>query len=142
MAKILSDPNQKILSKRGNAVVDARTNQLFVQDVPSRLEDVRRLLAKMDVPVRQVLIEARIVEANDTFSKNLGVRLGYSQSIPGGTRVFGQNNVRANVGGELNNTGQETLSPGGGQLVQGTPTLGPGDQQVNLPAPGLSGFVP
>jgi len=142
MAKILSDPNQKILSKRGSAVVDARTNQLFVQDVPSRLEDVRRLLAKMDVPVRQVLIEARIVEANDTFSKNLGVRLGYNQLIPGGTRLFGQDNVRANVGAELGNTGQETLSPAGTQLVAGTANITPQGQQVNLPAPGLSGFIP
>ncbi len=142
VAKLLSDPAQKMLSKRGSAVVDARTNQLFVQDVPSRLDDVRRLLVRVDVPVRQVLIEARIVEANDTFSKNLGVRLGYSQSLPGGNRVGGRDSIRANVGAELQNTGRETLSPAGGQLVLGTPTLTPGDQQVNLPAPGLSGFTP
>src|SRR5213075_1075675 len=53
--KLLSDPNQRILSKRGSAVVDARTNTLFVQDTPSRLEEVRRLLAKIDVAVRQVM---------------------------------------------------------------------------------------
>ena len=145
IARLLSDPTQKMLSKRGSAVVDARTNQLFVQDVPSRLEDVRRLLVKVDVPVRQVLIEARIVEANDTFSKNLGVRLGYSQALPGGNRVAGRDNVSANVGAELQNTGQSTLSStalGPIQLVAGTPSLtGPG-QQVNLPAPGLSGFSP
>ncbi|HEX2648453.1 MAG TPA: AMIN domain-containing protein, partial [Burkholderiales bacterium] len=75
--KLLSDPNQRILSKRGSAVVDARTNTLFVQDTPSRLEEVRKLLAKIDVAVRQVMIEARIVEANETFSRNLGVKLGY-----------------------------------------------------------------
>ena len=57
-------------------MVDARTNTLFVQDTPSRLEEVRKLIAKIDVPVRQVMIEARIVEASDTFSKNLGARLG------------------------------------------------------------------
>src|SRR5688572_6144847 len=78
--KLLSDPAQRILSKRGSAVVDARTNTLFVQDVPSRLEEVRKLIAKIDIPVRQVMIEARIVEANDTFSKNLGVRLGFFES--------------------------------------------------------------
>jgi type IV pilus assembly protein PilQ len=51
--------------QRGSAVVDARTNTLFVQDVPSRLDEVRRLIAQIDVAVRQVMIEARIVEAND-----------------------------------------------------------------------------
>lgn len=75
-AKLLADPQQRILSKRGSASVDLRTNQVFVQDVSARLDDVRRLLAQVDVPVQQVLIEARIVEANDTWSKNLGVRLG------------------------------------------------------------------
>src|SRR5438067_4731926 len=74
--KLLSDPTQRILSKRGSAVVDARTNTLFVQDTPSRLEEVRKLLAKIDIPVRQVMIEARIVEANETFSRNLGARFG------------------------------------------------------------------
>ena len=70
-SKILTDDKQRILSKRGSAVWDPRTNQLFVQDVASRLEEVRKLVAKIDVPVRQVLIEARIVEATDSFSKNL-----------------------------------------------------------------------
>ncbi|HSA71331.1 MAG TPA: AMIN domain-containing protein, partial [Burkholderiales bacterium] len=51
--KLLSDPTQRILSKRGSAVVDARTNTLFVQDTPSRLEDVRRLIAKIDIALRQ-----------------------------------------------------------------------------------------
>ena len=80
VAKIVSDGKQSILSKRGSAVVDVRTNQLFVQDVSSRLEDVRKLVAKLDISVRQVLIEARIVEANDTFAKSLGARLGFNDS--------------------------------------------------------------
>ena len=75
-AKLLADPSQRILSKRGAASVDLRTNQVFVQDVSVRLEEVRKLLGQVDVPVQQVLIEARIVEANDSFAKNLGVRLG------------------------------------------------------------------
>src|SRR5207302_2448737 len=75
--KLLSDPSQRILSKRGSAVVDARTNTLFVQDTPSHLDEVRRLLSKIDVAVRQVMIEAPIVEANEPFSKNLGVSFGY-----------------------------------------------------------------
>jgi type IV pilus assembly protein PilQ len=74
--KLLVDPKQTLLSKRGSALLDDRSNILFVQDTPGRLDDVRAMIAKVDVPVRQVMIEARIVEANDSFSKNLGVRLG------------------------------------------------------------------
>jgi type IV pilus assembly protein PilQ len=73
--KLLVDPKQTLLSKRGSALLDNRSNILFVQDTPSRLDDVRAMIAKVDVPVRQVVIEARIVEAGDSFSKNLGVRL-------------------------------------------------------------------
>jgi type IV pilus assembly protein PilQ len=135
VAKLLSDPTQRLLSKRGSAVVDARTNTLFVQDTPSRLEEVRKLLARIDVPVRQVMIEARIVEASDTFSKNLGARLGLLERglqprTPFGSRI----GVGGNVGAELVNTGQSA------GLVQGTPVInGPG-LNSNLPANGLNGF--
>jgi type IV pilus assembly protein PilQ len=130
--KLLSDPTQRILSKRGSAVVDTRTNTLFVQDTPSRLEEVRKLLAKIDIPVRQVMIEARIVEANETFSRNLGARFGIAET--GAGRSLGS--ARMTVGAELQNTGQSA------GLVLGTPTLtGPG-LQSNFPAVGLNGFVP
>jgi len=66
----------RILSPRGSVIAEARTNQLFVSDIPSRLNQVAELIQKLDVPVRQVLIEARIVEATDTFGKSLGARLG------------------------------------------------------------------
>lgn len=66
------------ISARGSVLFDPRTNQLFVTDVPARLEDVARLIAKIDVPVRQVVIEARIVEADDTFGRALGVKLGFN----------------------------------------------------------------
>ncbi len=66
----------RILSPRGSVIAETRTNQLFVTDVGSKLEQIQDLIAKIDVPVRQVLIEARIVEAADTFGKSLGVRLG------------------------------------------------------------------
>src|SRR5204862_8188157 len=65
-----------ILSKRGVAVVDPRSNVLFVQDTASRLEEVRKIIRQIDTPIRQVLIEARIVIASDKFSKALGVRFG------------------------------------------------------------------
>ncbi|TMH16543.1 MAG: AMIN domain-containing protein, partial [Betaproteobacteria bacterium] len=67
--KLLSDKDGKFLSKRGNAVVDARTNILFVQDTSARLEEVRRLIRQIDIIVRQVVIESRIVVADDKFSR-------------------------------------------------------------------------
>src|SRR3954468_5556891 len=127
--KLLSDPGQRILSKRGSAVVDARTNTLFVQDVPSRLADVRRLLAKIDIAVRQVMIEARIVEATETFTRNLGVRFGFAERS--GRSAQG---ARLNVGAEL---GNNAVAAG---LVSGTPLLTGNGLQSNFPAGPLNGF--
>ena len=129
--RLLSDRNQPVLSKRGSAVVDARTNILFVQDVPSRLEEVRKLIAKIDVPVRQVVIEARIVIADDSFSKNLGARLGFNQAprlIPG----TNSGSVQGTAGANLN-----TLGTG---VTDRATASGATVQNVNLPATGLNGF--
>jgi type IV pilus assembly protein PilQ len=71
-----SGTTTRILSPRGSVIAESRTNQLFVSDIPSRLAQITELIQKLDIPVRQVLIEARIVEASDTFGKSLGVRLG------------------------------------------------------------------
>jgi type IV pilus assembly protein PilQ len=134
VVKLLTDGKERILSKRGSAVVDGRTNQLFIQDVPSRLEDIRRFIAKVDVPVRQVLIEARIVEANDTFAKNLGVRLGFHDL--GGQHNLAGTTTQIDVGGGLNDTGGHA----GGGAQGGTPEFIPGSLSVNMPAPGLGGL--
>ncbi len=119
---LLTTTGQSVLSKRGAATVDARTNQLFVQDTPTRLEEVRKLIAKVDIPVRQVLIEARIVEASDTFSKNLGARLGFNQRSGDVLSLGGNslNGTQAFVGGNLNAV---TQSVGAGTQVTGTPTI-------------------
>jgi type IV pilus assembly protein PilQ len=132
--KLLSDPSQRVLSKRGSAVVDPRTNTLFVQDTPARLEEVRRVLRKVDVAVRQVMIESRIVEATDTFSRNLGVRMGLVEDL----RVSPTRTARLGtaLGGTIDNTGQAA------GLVQGIPTLSGGGLNVNLPVPGLAGANP
>jgi type IV pilus assembly protein PilQ len=66
----------RFLSPRGSAIAEPRTNQLFVTDTATKLEEMKALLATLDVPVRQVMIEARIVEARDTFGRSLGVRFG------------------------------------------------------------------
>jgi len=83
----------RILSKRGSLTSDARTNQLFVSDIPSKLEEVQAFLQKIDIPVRQVMIEARIVEADDTFSRNLGAKLGFASKTNGA----GYGNTYTNV---------------------------------------------
>jgi len=70
----------RLLSRRGSVLIEPRTNQLFVTDVPARLEQIRLLIARTDIATRQVMIEARIVEANDSFSRNLGARLGFPTS--------------------------------------------------------------
>ena len=68
----------RILSPRGSVIFEQRTNQLFVTDIPSKLEEVQAMIAKIDIPVRQVLIEARIVEAADNWGQSLGVKLGFA----------------------------------------------------------------
>lgn len=100
-----------ILSNRGSAVIDPRTNQLFVTDTPTILQNIRNLVQKIDIASRQVLIEARMVEANDGFSRNLGAKLGFG---------FNGKNVTAG--------GTQTASTSTGTL----PIIG--GNSVNLPA--------
>ena len=137
--KILADKDQRILSKRGSAVIDPRTNTLFVQDTPSRLEQVRALVRKIDVPVRQVMIEARIVEASDTFTRNLGARLGMfdraTATGPAGNTVLNSDN-RVTAGGSLDATGFFTS-----QIATPIPTFAQ-TLGVNLPATGINGRNP
>ncbi|HEX8962632.1 MAG TPA: type IV pilus secretin PilQ [Rhodocyclaceae bacterium] len=115
-----------ILSKRGSVLMDERSNKLFITDTPSRLEDIRRLLAQIDVPSRQVLIEARIVEASASFAKNLGARLGYHDLS--GANPSGNNRVQSRIGGSLVDTGAHT-----GQTST-TPDFLAQSTFVNLPA--------
>jgi type IV pilus assembly protein PilQ len=118
----------RILSSRGSVIFETRTNQLFVTDIPSKLEQVQQLIAKLDIPVRQVLIEARIVEATDTFGKSLGVKLGGGVNPPGGVKVFSQG------GSALNTTFGSSYVEGAAQTTSGN--------FVNLPAIGQNGYSP
>jgi len=138
---LLTDSKQRMLSKRGSAVVDPRTNTVFVQDTPAKLEEVRALIQRIDIPVRQVMIESRIVEATDSFARNLGVRLGYHDlttpvSNWGNKLGTGGANTRVGVGGSLNDTGFHT-----GQTAN-TPTWPTDSMFVNLPANGIAGTQP
>lgn len=83
MAALLKQADNAILSPRGSVSVDERTNTLLVKDTNSSLNSVRLLLVELDIPVRQVLIESRVVIANDDFSKELGVRFGVSRDTGG-----------------------------------------------------------
>jgi type IV pilus assembly protein PilQ len=78
MASLIKSQGGSLLSSRGNVAVDDRTNTLLLQDTADRLSDIRRLVATLDIPIRQVLIEARIVIVNDDFTRELGVRAGYT----------------------------------------------------------------
>jgi len=123
------DSKNRILSKRGSAVIDPRTNQLFVTDIASKLEDIRKLIERTDIASRQVLIEARLVEADDSFSRNLGAKLSFGRTgrVDGGT--YG-------IGGQLT---RPTDQP------QGGPFPGPAymdTSAVNLPAAGLNSSSP
>ncbi|MFC7407811.1 type IV pilus secretin PilQ [Hydrogenophaga atypica] len=129
---------QRMLSERGSVIVEPRTNQLFVTDIPSRLEQVQELLSKIDIPVRQVMIEARIVEADDNFSRSLGVRLGGSdlRGVRGGDAgyaVGGGNRVA--LGGSYNAVSSTTAEAANTLNTINT-------SFVNMPAAGLGGVSP
>jgi type IV pilus assembly protein PilQ len=128
----------RILSIRGSVIAEPRTNQVFVTDVPSRLEQVQELIAKLDIPVRQVLIEARIVTASDTFGRSLGVRLGGSdlRGIRGGDAGYSiGNNNRVALGGSYDAVSGTT---GEAAVVPNTINT----SFINLPAVGQGGFTP
>ncbi|HMK14212.1 MAG TPA: type IV pilus secretin PilQ [Burkholderiales bacterium] len=130
--KLLVDPQQRILSKRGSVVADPRTNTLFVQDTSAKLEEVRSLIKKIDVAIRQVLIESRIVNATDNFSKNLGVKFGVQSK----TGVGGPGSARTTAGGEIGTTGANIGEP------NTTAINIPESLNVNLPAGGIAGAAP
>jgi type IV pilus assembly protein PilQ len=117
----------RILSARGSVLADLRTNQVFVSDMPTRLVQVQDLIRKLDIPVRQVLIEARIVEASDNFGRSLGVRMG-------GRGTSLNNNINTQAGASY-------LSPDAAAAPAQPPTFGvtSGDF-VNLPAAAQNGY--
>ena len=128
--------NSRLLSPRGSTISEARTNQLFVTDIPSKLDQVQQLIAKLDIPTRQVLIEARIVEASDTFGRSLGIKLGGNdlraqKGGDGGYQLAGDNRVA--FGSSYSNV---IASSGAGGIVDLNSNF------VNLPAVGQGGYSP
>ncbi len=88
LADLLKSKENKLLSDRGSVTIDERTNTLLVQDTAAKLNEIRALVQQLDIPVRQVLIESRIVIANNDFARDLGVKLGFG-SRSRGVRVYG-----------------------------------------------------
>jgi type IV pilus assembly protein PilQ len=107
----------RILSQRGSVTFDARTNTIFVQDTPRKLEEVQAIINKVDVPVKQVIIESRMVIASNTFSKALGARFGISQTGTPGA------NTNLSIGGSLGNKATAYTAPTTAG-TNGTYTLG------------------
>jgi type IV pilus assembly protein PilQ len=126
----------RMLSPRGSVISEPRTNQIFVTDIPARIEQIQLMISKLDIAVRQVLIEARIVEASDTFGKSLGVRLGASdlrarQGGDGGYQLAGNN--RVGFGTSYSNVVGVTGASTGPD---------PAGTFLNLPAVGQGGYSP
>ncbi|KQT41252.1 MULTISPECIES: type IV pilus secretin family protein [unclassified Methylophilus] len=102
----------RILSQRGSVTFDVRTNTIFVQDTPKKLEEIQAIINKVDVPVKQVMIESRMVIASNTFSKALGARFGITQTGTPGS------NTNMTVSGSLGNRFTEISTTG--VATQGT----------------------
>ena len=136
LADILKSKENSLLTKdRGNVTVDERTNTLLIQDVSDKLAEIRRLILKLDIPIRQVLIESRIVIANDNFSKELGVRFGGSA-----VKRNGNNGIITTSGG-LSSTDTTTNSALTNVRSTGNPfpvTLGNLSDRLNVNLPVLS----
>jgi len=126
---VSSGVTSRILSPRGSVIFETRTNQLFVSDIPSKLEEVQQMIAKIDIPVRQVLIEARIIEAEDSFGRTLGARLGTSNQ----TAVASAGKLNLGLSGNYSGVVAET-----GQGLTGAAASVANSYFVNLPATALS----
>ena len=152
---LLSDKDQRILSKRGSATVDERTNTLFIQDSGGRLEEARRLVLQLDVPVRQVLIEARIVIADDKWGRQLGARFGTQSAFNTNQYNFGVSGTALDTvnlaTGNPPSRGSASLVYSGGNPQGvfgtangiGTTPVGAQPEQlnVNLPVVGAAGSL-
>ncbi len=142
MEALIKSQGGTLLSARGNVAVDERTNTLLLQDTADRLADIRRLVATLDIPVRQVLIEARIVVVNDDFKRDLGARVGLTTVQANGNNGIWTTSGTAqgtdtSIGSALSN-----LSKNGTPYPVSIPTGTTGAPQrynVNLPVPTPAG---
>jgi type IV pilus assembly protein PilQ len=142
IAALLKAEQNSLLSSRGNITIDERTNTLMILDTADKLDEIRRVLVRLDVPVRQVLIESRIVIANDDFSKSLGTRFGAT--------YVGRNDGRGLVTTTGSASGTDTtVGSGLDNLAGGRDVFDPSVSlpqlndrlNVNLPVTGAAGSI-
>ena len=142
-ALIKSGQKSSLLSERGSVSIDERTNTLLLQDTSDRLGDIRRLVSTLDIPVRQVLIEARIVIVNDDFSRELGVRFGSTFAIDhGGSDGAGVIGASPAVTGDEDTDTVISRNPAVAATPQGFVLPGPDSRyMVNLPIANPAGRI-
>ena len=134
LASLIKSKDNKLLSKRGNVSIDERTNTLIIQDVATSLEAIRNMISKLDIPIRQVMIESRIVNADESFTKDLGVKFGYSKTTSAQTNAAGGADFFTSVGGKL----------AGDTKYSGNTSFNTNDMEnymVNLPVPGATSAI-
>jgi type IV pilus assembly protein PilQ len=142
LAALVKTQSNSLLSKRGNVAVDDRTNTLLLQDTPENLEQINRLVARLDIPVRQVEIEARIVLVNDDFERQLGARLGITSVNANGNNgivtttgtAAGEDTIVGSALNAINGTGQFINIPTGSGGA-------PQRYNVNLPVANPAGSL-
>jgi len=143
LASLLKSQTGSMLSARGSVSVDDRTNTLLVQDTPERIADIRRLVATLDVPIRQVLIEARLVIVNDDFKRELGARLGWTGVNANGPSGIVTTSGTAAATDSIVSSALTNIAGGKGPFPVTIPTGGaaPERYNVNLPAPDSAGSI-
>ncbi len=138
IAELLKSDDATLLSERGNVSVDERTNTLLIRETPARLAEIRALIKKLDIPIRQVLIESRIVIASDSFARDLGARLGITAVKQAGATTLATSGSIQGPGGL--SAGTNDLL--GGATVTEVSAMNSSDAgqpqrlNVNLPVPG------
>jgi type IV pilus assembly protein PilQ len=140
MEKLLKSQGGTLLSARGSVSVDERTNTLLLQDTSDRLADIRRLVATLDIPVRQVLIEARIVIVNDDFRRDLGARVGYTTAQANGANgIWTTSGTAAGTDTAIASAIANRNGTGTGGIAVPTGANAPQRYNVNLPVASPAG---
>ena len=128
-----------LLSERGQVIIDERTNSILIKDTDDVISEIRRILNKLDVPVRQVLIESRIVIATDDFVKELGVRFGATYASVDGSSVSTSSGTIGGTNSMLTNTGSS--APFGNSTAINVPSTSTDRLNINMPATAATGSI-
>jgi type IV pilus assembly protein PilQ len=140
LAELIKGKGNSLMSERGSVTVDVRTNTLLLQDTSENLADIRRLVSTLDIAVRQVLIEARVVIVNDDFSRELGVRLGATGVATNGSSGLYTVTGTAAGADTIVSSGLTNLQSSGSPFPVSTPTAD-NRYMVNLPTATKAGSI-